>query len=134
MTRSRKTVLDILITANEPVSAADIKNSCKITFDPATIYRALHYLEQEGYAESFVLHCREHGTERYYTAINTEEEHTHRHWFHCEQCHCFIDVGSCVICETLQGYEKTHNLEIRSHILYLTGICPACKNNALQSK
>ena len=74
MTKARQAVLDILMCAEEPLSAAAVQTASGNTFDPATIYRTLHYLEQKGRAESFVLHCREHGTERYYTAAG-EGEH-----------------------------------------------------------
>jgi len=130
MTKARQAVLDILMNAAEPLSAAAVQSASGNTFDPATIYRTLHYLEQKGRAESFVLHCREHGTERYYTAAG--EEGTHHHWFHCEHCHCFVDLGSCEICDMLGEYEESRNIEIRSHIMYLTGLCASCKKDALQ--
>lgn len=132
MTKARQAVLDILMCAEEPLSAAAVQSASGNTFDPATIYRTLHYLEQKGRAESFVLHCREHGTERYYTAAGEGE--THHHWFHCEHCHRFVDLGSCGICGILGEYEKSRNIEIRSHIMYLTGICSACKQEYLQNR
>lgn len=133
MTRARQAVLDILRNSTEPVSAAAVHQASCSNFDPATIYRTLHYLEQKGWAESFVLHCREHGTERYYT-IAAGDEGTHHHWFHCEHCHRFVDLGSCEICDMLGDYEKSRDIEIRSHIMYLTGICASCKKDALQKR
>ena len=122
MTRARQAVLDILRSSTEPVSAAAVHQASGNSFDPATIYRTLHYLEQKGWAESFVLHCREHGTERYYTAI-AGDEGVHHSWFHCELCHRFVDLGSCGICDMLNDYKKNQDIEIRSHVVYMTGIC-----------
>ena len=127
MTKARKATLHVLQLADRPLSANEISERIALTCDPVTIYRTLHYLEKNGYADSFVLHCSEHGTERYYTIVSPSEGlYSHHHWFHCERCHTFIDLGDCRISSLIAGYEEEIGLQVTRHTLYLTGICPSC--------
>jgi Fur family ferric uptake transcriptional regulator len=97
--------------------------------DQVTVYRSLHFLEENGLADSFILHCAEHGTERYYTAVDSQKDGSsgHHHWFHCEICHRFLDLGDCQLHTLVAGYEATHQITVKSHTLYFTGICADCK-------
>ena len=127
MTKARRATLEVLEQADRPLSATEITARIKLRCNPVTVYRTLHYLETAGYAESFVLHCSEHGTERYYTVINTSGSACgHHHWFHCEQCHTFIDLGDCSIADLIAAYERDKGLQVTGHTLYLTGMCPQC--------
>ncbi len=126
MTKARKAVLEILDGADQPLSALEVGGSAGALCDTATVYRALHYLEENNRAESFVLHCAAHGTERYYVSHNAP----HRHWFHCECCHRFVDLGACKVEPILREMEKTSGVAIRSHTLYATGICADCTADA----
>jgi Fur family transcriptional regulator, ferric uptake regulator len=131
MTKSRQAVLSLMNKADTPLSAADLFHAVQasgLNCDQATVYRTLHYLEENGYADSFVLHCTEHGTERFFTA-HSDETGTplpHRHWFHCEACHRFTDLGECGLHKLVADYEKKHSFEIHTHTLYFTGLCAAC--------
>jgi Fur family ferric uptake transcriptional regulator len=127
MTRARKATLTVIQQAEKPLSAGEIRERIDIVCDPVTIYRTLHYLEEKGYTDSFVLHCSEHGTERYYTVSEQSDSLCcHHHWFHCEQCHTFIDLGDCRIEPLIESYQKDFGLKVTSHTLYLTGLCPQC--------
>ena len=127
MTKARSMVLNLLSGACEPLSASTIVKSVSDCMDQATVYRALHYLEDNGYADSFILHCLSHGTERYYTALSQAGNSIHRHWFHCESLPLFTDLGECLLDSVMSGYEKDHDLTIHAHTLYLTGLCGGCK-------
>ncbi|HLW21972.1 MAG TPA: transcriptional repressor, partial [Sphaerochaetaceae bacterium] len=123
MTKARKATLQVLLQADRPLSANEISERIEVACNPVTIYRTLHYLEHHGYADSFVLHCSEHGTERYYTAAASDEgSRGHHHWFHCERCHTFIDLGDCRISSLIDGYEQEMGIQVTGHTLYLTGI------------
>lgn len=130
MTRSRTDILAILRDSDEPLPAIEVirRFTGENAPDQATVYRTLHWLEEKGYAESFVLHCLSHGTERYYAAILDREGKSlpHRHWFHCVSCHRFTDLGVCGLEGLLSGYEKRLGLKIKSHTLYCTGQCSSC--------
>lgn len=129
MTRSRKQVLMVLQQAQEPLSAAAVHQELGLCCDQATVYRTLHYLEEQGLAESFVLHCTEHGTERYYTAVQGADGAPlpHRHWFHCIRCHAFIELGSCAVSAMVRSFEETQQVSVQHHVLYLTGLCRSCR-------
>jgi len=129
MTKARQAVIDVLSLASEPLSAAAVYQHLGNLCDQVTVYRTLHYLEEHGFADSFVLHCEEHGTERYYTALRGREGAAtlHRHWFHCERCHRFIDLGSCKIDRLVSEYEQEYGIEVKNHTLYFTGVCKGCR-------
>lgn len=128
MTRAREATLTVLREAEEPLSASGVFRRAS-GFDQATVYRALHYLEERGLAVSFILACEEHGTERYYAVSDSGR---HRHWFHCERCHRFVDLGDCAIAPLVEKYETAYGIAVRSHALSLTGTCADCLTGALQ--
>jgi Fur family ferric uptake transcriptional regulator len=129
LTKARKNILDILTNSDGPKSALDIFPLVENEMNQVTVYRALHYLETEGYVDSFILHCTQKGTERYYVALRDSMGNTcvHHHWFHCEVCHNFTDLGSCQIDSLLNQYNKENNITILHHNLSLSGICHSCQ-------
>jgi Fur family ferric uptake transcriptional regulator len=126
MTKARSAVLRVLDGASEPLSAAGVASAMTGICDQATVYRALHFLEEAGLAESFVLYCSEHGVERYYA----EAGGRHRHWFHCESCHRFIDLGDCRIGGLVAEFEGELGLRVSRHTMYLSGVCRDCAADA----
>ncbi len=123
MTKARTHVLEAISSASEPLSARQLCGLFHDDYDQATIYRALHYLEEKGNVESFILHCNCHGTERYYVACAG----VHRHWFHCERCHRFTDLGPCRFDDLFGKVSAEKSLAIRSHTFYATGLCGDCQ-------
>jgi len=123
MTRLRTLVLSRLRESGEPISAQALARALEAACDQVTVYRTLRYLEEQNLAESFVLHCAEHGTERYWAALDGG---AHRHWFHCEQCHRFTDMGACALRDQVAAWEREHGFRIRHHTLYATGVCAGC--------
>lgn len=113
--------------SHEPVSASHLLQHPSIRFDQATVYRNLHYLEEKGMADSFILHCTEHGTERYYSYRSCEDG-VHHHWFHCRTCHRFIDLGDCQYDEQLARWEQAYGFTVSDHTFFLTGQCKNCKD------
>jgi Fur family ferric uptake transcriptional regulator len=122
MTKARKAVLDVVREIGTPASAQMVHQKLGALCDSATVYRSLEYLEENGELESFILRCSEHGTERYYIPGGTG----HKHWFHCENCHKFVDLGTCQVGEILTELGKRNGLSIRHHTLFATGICAEC--------
>jgi len=126
VTRAREAVLAALDAAEEPLSANAVlgrMGSCRC--DQATVYRSLDYLEESGLAESFVLRCSEHGTERYFVSASRP----HRHWFHCESCHRFVDIGACRLGELAAELERERGFQVRRHSMYFSGLCPECRGS-----
>ncbi|MDD4574232.1 MAG: transcriptional repressor [Sphaerochaeta sp.] len=124
MTKARKAILARLKSAKQPISVTELAKQLSDFCNPATVYRNLHYLESNNLATSFVLHCSDHGTERYYSA---KEGKGHHHWFHCESCHQFIDLGGCFYTEQMRQFETKHGFTVHDHTFYLTGVCEDCK-------
>jgi Fur family transcriptional regulator, ferric uptake regulator len=124
VTKARQAVLEALDSASEPLAAADVAAALEGVCDQATVYRALHYLEDSGNLESFVLYCAEHGVERYYVTSKA----AHRHWFHCESCHCFLDIGTCKVGGLVSAVERDFGVRVSQHTFYMTGLCASCLN------
>jgi len=122
MTKARVAVLDAVNEAGKPLSAADVFDVLKVQCDQATVYRALHYLESTGYVESFVLHAQDQGVKQYYVS----NQAVHSHWFYCEACNVFLDLGSCKIGDLITDFEQNLGLRVSRHIFYMTGLCPQC--------
>ena len=127
MTKPRKALLEVLRMSHEPVPASHLLQHPSIRFDQATVYRNLHYLEEKGMADSFILHCTEHGTERYYSYRSCEDG-VHHHWFHCRTCHRFIDLGDCQYDEQLARWEQAYGFTVSDHTFFLTGQSKNCKH------
>lgn len=127
MTRARNAIMSVLAAAVGPLSAAQVRDSLEASrCDQATVYRTLEHLEQAGKAESFVLRCTEHGTQRYFVST----ARPHHHWFHCESCHCFIDIGNCRLGAVTAEIEREQGLEVRRHSMYFSGLCGACREGS----
>jgi Fur family transcriptional regulator, ferric uptake regulator len=122
VTKARAAVLAAVDAAPRPLSAADVAEALSGVCDQATVYRALHYLEGVGDLESFVLYCAEHGVERYYVTRKAD----HRHWFHCESCHRFLDIGTCKVGGLVSEAEAEFGFRVSSHSFYMTGTCSRC--------
>ena len=125
MTKARKSLLSIMQKATEPLSVSSLLQHPEVNCNQATVYRSLHYLESAGYLDSFVLHCTDHGTERYYSCRGALAIHSH--WFHCTVCHRFIGLGECFLSEELERWEEQYGFSISDHTFFLTGVCKACR-------
>lgn len=123
MTRARGLVLAAVQAAAEPLAAGGLTALLGPQCDPATVYRALHWLEDQGLLGSFVFHCQDHGTERYYLSADL----AHRHWFHCQSCHRFLDLGACTLEGPIAAWEATLGIRVVQHNLQLAGLCPDCR-------
>lgn len=122
MTKSRKEVLALLEASPIPLSALEIHKSSALVMDLATVYRTLHYLESQGFAESFYFTCSEKGAGRYYC----RRRKPHIHFFHCSSCHKFIPLGECRLKNIEEALERENDLRISDHTLYFKGICGSC--------
>ena len=129
MTKARMNVLNILTKEEKPMSAQEVSSLLASDINSVTVYRTLHYLESKGFCDSFLLHCTQKGTERYYVSIIDEsgKECEHHHWFHCEKCHQFTDLGSCQIDSLIDSYSKQLDITVLHHNLSLSGICHSCQ-------
>lgn len=122
MTRARSAVLAAVDGAVGPVPAADVRRVLGEGTDLVTVYRALHWLVDQGLIEEFAFACEARGVERYYVS----RRHPHGHFFHCEGCHRFLPVEGCFAEDIGERLEKERGFRVTSHTLYFQGLCPDC--------
>jgi Fur family ferric uptake transcriptional regulator len=99
MTKARKATLEALKQSKQPLTATEVHKIINLKCNVVTVYRNLSYLESIGKATSFVYSCAENGTQRYYSS-------EHSHFFHCERCHSFTNLGSCKLEPLLDEYHS----------------------------
>ncbi len=125
MTKNADRVLRFLDSATSPMAVADVARALRRSCDLATVYRVLHRLETRGLVESFAFDCQKRGVERYWQRRRS----AHRHFFHCESCHRFVDIGACRLERLSAEVQRGLGVEIQSHTLYYTGICSDCRSS-----
>ncbi len=106
LTNARKTILEILIKANRPLSYEDIKDS--LDMDKATFYRNILKFEEEDIINSF----ESNDKKRYYEI--SKKVHPH-----------FI----CTVCSKIECIHQDLNLSLRGYQIdniILKGICQNC--------
>ncbi|MBL3520762.1 Fur family transcriptional regulator [Aliarcobacter lanthieri] len=109
LTTARKSILEILINSNRPLSYEDIKD--KICMDKATFYRNITIFEEEGIIDSF----ESNDKKRYFEIKNTQHSH-----FICNEC-----LKIECIHEKLNLSLKDYKIEN----IILKGKCKECNNN-----
>lgn len=106
LTNARKSILEVLVNSNKPLSYEDIKDF--ISMDKATFYRNITIFEEEDIIDSF----ESNDKKRYFEIKKTQHSH-------------FI----CTLCSKIECiYEKPHfsleNYKIDNIIL--KGLCKDC--------
>ncbi|MGI6433344.1 MAG: Fur family transcriptional regulator [Sphaerochaetaceae bacterium] len=131
MTKIRLAALQALQQSPVPLNATEVGQAMSVTCNQVTIYRTLTYLEQKKLVYSFLLFCPESRSERYWAFTQAEGNHmVHHHWFHCQKCHTFIDLGRCPVEQMVKSYEQKKNLKVTGHSFSLLGICSECSDRA----
>lgn len=125
MTKARDAVLSALERLGRPTAALAIAEALVGRCDQATVYRALHWLEANGFVEAFEFRCELEGPGRYYAAKGG----CHRHWFHCERCHRFVDLGPCALDGVLESLSRERGISIASHYFGASGLCADCRES-----
>jgi len=122
MTKNRQEILNIIKVNSSPLNASQIHSYSDNCSDLATVYRGLHYLENNDYVRSFVFDCHERGMERYYSL----KKSVHEHFMHCEYCHRFFILDNCPFKNSFRQIEKNTGFRVEEHYITLKGICSEC--------
>ena len=122
----RQSILDLVERSATPLSAHDIFESIGENTAFSTVYRALWYLEEQEKIEGFFLSCAECGNERYYISRSLG----HAHFFHCEKCHSFINIGECFFEPVKKSLEKKFKITVKHHSFHVSGLCSSCGGKA----
>lgn len=120
VTKQRRAMLEVLATAENPLSADEThsglpKGSC----DLVTVYRSLEQLERVGVLQ---LGVRENGTKVYCLSHGND----HHHHLTCRSCGRTERVDLCMG-EDLEKVGRSYGFSDLSHVMELFGVCPDCR-------
>ena len=93
------------------------QGSCNL----ATVYRALHLLEDAGLVKQYDFGD---GIARY--EFQTDEQASHHHHLICTRCASVAKVEACFPREWQEQIAQENGYEQVTHRLEFFGVCPAC--------
>lgn len=111
LTTARKSILEILVSSNKPLSYDEIKD--KISMDKATFYRNISIFEEDGIVESF----ESNDKKRYFEIKKSPHSH-------------FI----CTDCSNIECIHESLDLNLKNYIvenIILKGKCKKCNKSKL---
>ena len=121
-TKQRSAIYDILVKADEPLTAENIYLECKksrVSTSLSTIYRILDMFIDK----KIVIIAGSDGKKSTYQ-INS---HEHKHHMICLRCKKKITIEDCPLEKYEKSLCKSTNFEITDHKLDIYGYCPSCK-------
>lgn len=124
LTTQRRTVLDIMFTANKAMSAYDLLDLLKVSepqAKPPTIYRALEFLLEQGFI---------HKVESSNSYIICPHFHDPEHisiLFICDKCQQIIEKHSADIEKQLKQLAQQSIFLIKHSVLEIHGLCQQCQ-------
>lgn len=125
LTTQRRTVLDIMLSANKAMSAYDLLDLLKVSepqAKPPTIYRALEFLLEHGFI---------HKVESSNSYIICPHFHNPEHisiLFICDKCQQIIEKHSEDIEKQLKQLAQQSHFLIKHSVLEIHGICQSCQH------
>lgn len=121
LTRQRSAVLDLLRQADDHPTAAEVMDRLRangFNFAYATVYNAIHFLENEGLVKA--LHVGD-GATRY---DGRTDEHQH---IVCTGCGRIAEVPDGIPAQWLQRIEGQTGYTVTDARILYEGRCPACR-------
>lgn len=123
-TEQREIVLNILLNAEDHLTAEDVYNKIKEKYTEsnigiATVYRALSFLEEVDLITSIAF-----GTEGKKYESNTKSHHDH---LICTNCSKIIEFLDEEIEKRQDRIAKKNNFKITGHSMQLFGLCQDCQ-------
>ena len=125
-TKHRLEIMDMFLSAYEPVSAEEIYNCLikkDISINLSTVYRTLEALENKNIIRTVILN----GTDKTLFELS---DHDHKHYFVCLTCKKILPIMHCPLEVYEQQLVKEKGYEITGHRLDIYGYCEACKDTA----
>lgn len=105
------------LTAEE--LAFEVKNEYNIDVGIATVYRTVKFFEEIGIIDSLDVGD---GVKRY--ELNLSLHHDH---MVCTSCHKIIEFTDDLIEEQQVKVAKSHNFELKDHVMTIYGLCEDCQ-------
>jgi Fur family ferric uptake transcriptional regulator len=123
ITGPRQAILEILRRQPHPMTNREIfaampRGRC----DLATIYRAMHLLEEMGMVKQFDFGD---GSARF--ELVREGDDGHHHHLVCTRCAEVIEIDECFLREIESRIAAANGFKAVTHKLEFFGICPACQ-------
>ena len=122
-TKRRNMIIDLLNSANTPLSADDIYIKLKnknISVWVSTIYRTLNMLEEKGIvAKDNIL-----GNGKAFYELNKKE---HKHRLVCMNCKKIVPFEECPFKAFGDILSKKTGFEVTGHRFEVYGLCAVCK-------
>ncbi|OCG06610.1 transcriptional repressor [Gilliamella sp. wkB178] len=125
LTTQRRTVLDIMLTANKAMSAYDLLDLLKVSepqAKPPTIYRALEFLLEQGFihkvesSNSYII-CPHFNNPEHISIL-----------FICDKCQQIIEKHSTDIEQQLKQLAQQNIFLIKHSVLEIHGFCQQCQS------
>jgi len=104
---------------NKEIFAAMPKGNC----DLATIYRAMHLLEEMGMVKRF--HFGD-GSARF--ELVSEGEDGHHHHLVCVRCSQIVEIEDCFPRALEEAIAARNGFKAITHIFEFCGVCPRCQS------
>jgi Fe2+ or Zn2+ uptake regulation protein len=119
LTTPRKVVFDAL-QHQEPQSMREVVDACK-HIDRASVYRTVALFEQLGIVQRLQMGWK-------YRLELSDDFHEHHHHLHCTNCGKTTPLPEDDELEkSLHAMAKTHDFQLQSHQLELSGLCKKCQ-------
>ena len=114
MTENRRKVFEIIELSKKPLTANEIFE--KLDVDLSTVYRALNFLEKEGFIRSFSVG----NGPRYFF-----KKGVHFHFTVCVKCGELTPFDECSD-QLLQEIRRKYGFEEQEHMFLVYGVCSKC--------
>ena len=123
ITGPRAAILEILRHHPHPLTNREIYSEMpKGQCDLATIYRAMHLLEEMGIVKRFDFGD---GAARF--ELVGEDDDGHHHHLICTRCAGVVEIAECFPEEIERRIARTNNFTGVTHRLEFFGVCPDCQ-------
>jgi len=122
LTKSRKAILDVIASSEQPLTAMDIfkqaqRNAPKLGL--VTVYRTINALESLGLVD------RIHGDDDCQTIFRAAAGH--RHLLTCTKCGKSVYFDGVLAEKEFDQIGRENGFKVTGHMLQLNGICKKCQ-------
>lgn len=120
-TSSRQGIIEIIMTANQALSEAEIRERLSRTYDRTTFYRSFKTLEEAGILHKIVIDSQ---LVKYAICdvISLNKKHAH---FYCNECHSV----QCLESVSLRSIKLPEGFTGTETEVLIRGICSECKDH-----
>ncbi len=118
-TSCREGLIDVMMTANQPLSENEIKECLSGNYDRTTFYRSFKTLEEHNIIHKIVIDSQ---TVKYALDTSIIHKKGHAHFF-CNKCH----KVQCLDSVTLKNVELPEGYTKEETEIIIKGTCAACK-------